>query len=69
MRLKAARLWRLIGRDAQSCRVQLGQVGCRLGADSVPKWCCRVIAMRRRIRLRWKATDFNDSFGRGAVGE
>ena len=24
MRLKAARLWRLIGGDAQSCRVQLG---------------------------------------------
>lgn len=48
MRLKAARLWRLIGGDAQSCRVQLGQVGCRLSADSVAKWCCRVIAMTRR---------------------
>lgn len=48
MRLKAARLWRLIGGDAQSCRMQLGQVGCRLSADSVAKWCCRVIAMTRR---------------------
>jgi hypothetical protein len=42
MRFKAARLWRLIG------RVQIDQVGCWLGADSVAKRCRGVIAMTGR---------------------
>lgn len=47
MRLEISRLWRLIGGDAQSCRVQLDGVGCWLGADRVAKRCRRVIAMTR----------------------
>jgi hypothetical protein len=48
VRLEAARLWRLIGRDAQWCRVRRGQAGCRTGADAVAKRFRRAIAMLTR---------------------
>ena len=48
MRLEASRLWRLIGRGVQWCRVRRGQAGWWLAAEVVAKRSRRAVAMMKR---------------------
>nr|DAE47899.1 MAG TPA: hypothetical protein [Caudoviricetes sp.] len=46
--VKASRLWRLIGPDAQRCRMRHGQTGYLMGADAVMKRCRGAIGVAKR---------------------